>query len=329
MTAPQRRGGVDFLKGQGFSEREACALIGLARSSYQYETRPTEDSGLGERIRQLAYAHPRFGYRRVWALLRRAGEVVNFKRVHRLWQQLKLQRPRRKRRKRYQGQGTVPCQATHPNHVWSYDFLYDRCANGRVLKLLPVGDEYTRCGLALKAESRMPSGKVIEVLDGLVKEHGAPEFIRSDNGPEFVARAIKRWLAARGMKTIYIEPGSPWQNGYAESFNGRFRDECLNAEVFNNVAEAQVTVGTWLKMYNEERPHSSLGYLTPAEFKAGVTKVGALPPHPRSLTLCGPNMEAQKNGRGEPRPHVRSPAAALGSLSSVALSSAQALAGVT
>lgn len=284
MTAPQRRGGVAFRRGQGFSERGACRLIGLARSSCRYRARPAKEPGLAERIRQLAYAHPRFGYRRVWALLRRGGAAVNVKGVHRIWKELKLQRPRRKRRKRQQGQGLVPSQATHPNHVWSYDFLYDQCAKGRVLKMLPVGDEYTRYGLALKAGSRMPSGKVIEVLEELVKEHGAPEFIRSDNGPEFVAQALQRWLTAKGLKTIYIEPGSPWQNGYAESFNGRFRDECLNAEVFNNLAEAQVMLEGWRKKYNEERPHSSLGYLTPAEFKAGVTKVGALPPQPRSLT---------------------------------------------
>jgi putative transposase len=295
LTAPQRRSGVAFLKEEGLSERRSCLLVGMGRSSYHYRPRPSTDAALLERIRQLAFEHKRFGYRRIWALLRREGEAVNVKRVHRLWKQADLVQSRRRRRKRRKGKGETPCKATHPNHVWTYDFVHDECVNGRKLKILTVEDEHTRYGLALEVRTRMRSKDVIEVLEGLFEQHGAPEYLRSDNGSEFIAHATRRWLEGRGSRTFYIDPGSPWQNPYGESFNGRFREECLNAEVFYTPAEAKSVAEGWRRYYNHERPHSSLGYLTPAEFRRGVRQVGALPPCPRSLS-----HDAHQDGRSMP-----------------------------
>ena len=339
MTAPQRRKGVEFLKEEGFSERRACRLIGLPRSSLRYEARPSDDAALLEQIREEAFRRPRYGYRRVWAMLRRGGLVVNVKRVHRLWKDGGLSRARKRSKRRKSLAGQVPRQATHANHVWTYDFIHDACANGRTLKILTVEDEYTRFGLAIEVETRMRSTRVLEILERVFAEHGAPEFLRSDNGPEFIAGVLRRWITGHGADTQYIDPGSPWQNAYGESFNGRFRDECLNAEVFSNLAEAKVVTEGWRVDYNERRPHSSLGYLTPAEFRNGTAEVGALPPHPRSLphsaqqdagnrttrstatatTRTAPKEKAERNAPPIPLGST----AALGSLSSVALSSAR------
>jgi putative transposase len=284
------------------------------------------DTTLEERIKALAGQHPRYGYLRIWALLRRAGHAVNRKRVHRLWRKLKLQVPRRRKKKRYVSSGQVLLRAEHPNHVWPWDFSYDTTADGRTLRCLTISDEFTREGLAIRTRRRFPAERAVEVLGELVEEHGAPLFLRRDNGPEFSAAKLKDWLAAHGIQTYYIEPGAPWQNGYGESFNGKFRDECLNMEVYYSEAEAQAVHERYRRQFNTERPHSSLKYSTPAEFKAQWLAAKAR----LSLSLCGPNMEAQKNGRSiKPRPHVRSPASALRSLSSVALSSAQAMETVT
>lgn len=220
-----------------------------------------------EQVQNLAQRHPRYGYRRIWALLRRCQQRVNKKRVHRLWQRAKLQvRKVRRKRRRVHPTG-LPIQATHPGQVWSYDFVHDACRTGTPLKVLTVMDEFTREGLAIEVASTMPSAKVIRVLDQLFRAHGAPEFLRSDNGPEFVALAVQSWLAQHQTATLYIDPGCPWQNGYEERFNGTVRDECLNLYAFHTVAEARVVCGAYLREYNDERPHSSLGYRTPAEFK--------------------------------------------------------------
>ena len=316
------------MKAQAVSERRACVLTGLSRSVLQYALRPRDEAAVSESLRAWAAKHPRFGYRRMWALLRRSGQRINAKRVYRLWKKLGLSVPRRRKKKRYKGHGSIPCKAVCPNHVWTYDFVHDACANGRKLKMLTISDEFTREGLAIEVETRLPALQVIAVLQRLFEAHGAPAYVRSDNGPEFIATALKHWLAEQQTATFYIEPGCPWQNGFGESFNGKFRDECLNAEVFNTLAEAKVVIENWRGHFNTERPHSSLNYQTPAEFKARW--LGALPPNPRSLTHGGPNMTAQKNGRStRPRPHVRPPASALGSLSSGALSSAQAVASLT
>jgi transposase InsO family protein len=163
----------------------------------------------------------------------------------------------------------VPQEATHPNHVWTYDFVFDTTSDGRTLKFLTLVDEFTRECLAIKVERRLAAKAVIEILEQVFAERGMPEYLRSDNGPEFIAKAIQGWLKQRQVKTHYIEPGSPWQNAYGESFNGKFRDECLNMEVFYSLAETTTIVEMWRRSYNQERPHSSLGYQTPAEFAAG------------------------------------------------------------
>jgi putative transposase len=256
-------------------------LAGLSRSVFQYAIRPRDEAAVIEQLRVLAAKHPRFGYRRMWALLRRSGNKINAKRVHRLWKKLGLGVPRRRRKKRYKGNGSIPCKAEYPKHVWTYDFIHDSCANGRKLKMLTVSDEFTREGLAIETETRLPAGKVIAVLERLFKTHGAPKYLRSDNGPEFIAKALKEWLAQQKTETFYIEPGCPWQNGFVESFNGKFRDECLNAEIFNNLIQAKVVIESWRQHFNGERPHSSLGYQTPLEFKAQSRGGGGPHPPPR------------------------------------------------
>lgn len=265
VSAPERRDGVRFLRGRGVSLRRACGIVGISRASFGYQSRRQPDIALAERVHELAAKHPRYGYRRVWAVLRRE-RVVNHKRVYRLWRQAKLSLKRRVKRRRHRT-SHPPTQACFPGHVWTYDFLHDACQNGRKLKLLTVVDEFTREALTIDVASSLPARRVQTVLAALFGQHGAPQFLRSDNGPEVVAKVLTQWLATQGAATLYIEPGSPWQNGIGESFNGKLRDECLNMEVFLNVRDAQVQIECWRRMYNAERPHSSLGYRTPLEFK--------------------------------------------------------------
>jgi putative transposase len=261
---------VEFLIERGLSQRRACVLVGLHRSSQRYQPRPAREPELATRLRELARAHPRYGYRRIWALLRREGRTVNQKRVRRLWRQAQLQvRParRRARRRTAREQAAVPQQAQYPGHVWTYDFVQDATLHGTLLRLLTVLDEFTRECLAIHVAASLPSERVIVVLAQLFQAVGAPHYLRSDNGPEFIALALRCWLLRQHTATLYIDPGCPWQNGYGESFNGTLRDECLNLHVFASVAEAQVQVEAFRRHYNEERPHSRLGYRTPAEFK--------------------------------------------------------------
>lgn len=251
---------------QGLTERRACQLVQIQRSTMHYQARPDRNAELRTTLQELAHQHQRYGYRRIYRLIRRRGQVVNRKRIQRLWQRAKLQvkRPRRKRRR---SSRPPPQQAMHPNHVWTYDFVKDRCLDGRPLRILTVMDEFTREGLAIEVRSTFPARHVVVVLARLFKEHGAPAYLRSDNGPEFVALAVRGWLYQQQVQTLYIDPGCPWQNGYEERFNGTVRDECLNSHAFASVAEAQVLCAAYLREYNEERPHSSLGYQTPLEFK--------------------------------------------------------------
>ena len=227
-----------------------------------------------KRMLELVREHPRFGYRRIWALLRREGWRVNRKRVYRLWRRQGLKVPRRKTKKRrlgHSGNGCARRRALAKDHVWAWDFIHDRTADGRPLKWLSVVDEYTRECVALEVGRSLTAARVVEILAGLFRGRGAPEHIRSDNGPEFIARVIRAWVAKAGLEALSIEPGAPWENGYAESFNSKVRDELLNAEEFASELEARVLAQHWQDEYNHERPHSSLGYRTPAAFAADAT----------------------------------------------------------
>jgi putative transposase len=218
----------------------------------------------------LSRENPRYGYRRVWALLKREGWPVNKKRVHRLWRQEGLKVPegnqRKKRRSPLGENGCTRRRSEHKDHVWSYDFVMDLTEDGRRLKMMPVVDEYTRECLRIDVERSITAEYVVETLASLFRRRGEPTFIRSDNGPEFVAKAIKQWLEVSGVRTIYIEPGAPWENAYSETFISRFGDELLKREIFADLLEAKVLVEDYRGHYNHHRPHSALGYQTPAEF---------------------------------------------------------------
>ena len=250
------------------SERQACLVVGLSRSLVRYIARQREDeAALIKKIHKLATRHSRYGYRRITVLLQREGLKVNKKRVHRIWKSEGLSLPQRRPRRRKRGATAgIVNKAEYPNHVWSYDFVEDRTERGGKLRILVIIDEYTRECLALRVERSIPAAVVIEVLEWLFLTRGAPNYLRSDNGPEFVSNAVCQWLKQAGCSTLFIEPGSPWENGYVESFNDKFRDECLNREIFRNGREAQVIVEAFRQEYNNYRPHSALGYLTPAEF---------------------------------------------------------------
>jgi putative transposase len=233
--------------------------------------RAPEEDALVKRIHALAKQYPRYGYRRIHALLVREGWRVNRKRVQRLWRAEGLKVVRRQRKRRRLGSsenGCVRHRAEHKNHVWSYDFTLDQTADGRRLKLMPVVDEFTRECHTIEVERSITAEEVIATLSYLFRVHGEPEYIRSDNGPEFIAKAVREWLACSGVKTLYIEPGSPWENAYLESFNGKLEDELLGREIFTSLLEAKVVIEQYRVAYNHERPHSSLGYQTPVEFAA-------------------------------------------------------------
>ena len=250
------------------------------------------DRELLERMRQLAHENPEYGYRMIWATLRQEGVAVNVKRVHRLWKQAGLKVVRAKRERERTGTSENACsvkRALYPNHVWTYDFVHDETHDGRKLKFLNVVDEFTRLCLRIEVGRSMTAKTVVRVLAELVQVHGEPGAIRSDNGSEFTAKAVKAWLSVAGIETLYIERGSPWENGYAESFNSRFREEFLDRELFRSLAEAQVMTEKHRQKHNHRRPHSSLGYQTPAEFAAtwngeGSAPTALRPPHSKKRT---------------------------------------------
>jgi putative transposase len=270
-SAADRRAAVTFLTSRWkLSERAACKLAGISRSALAYRSRRRDEPQLVKDLKALARRHPRYGYRRLWAMLRRQGwPQVNVKRVRRLCVRHGLNLRRRSRRKRRgRGCGSFPCVAEHANHVWTCDFVHDACANGRTMKLLTVVDEFTRACHRIEVATRLSGRSVLRVMQELFALHGVPQFLRSDNGPEFIAKALKLGLEQSGCGAVYIDPGSPWQNGHCESFNGKLRDECLNLEVFHHPEHARAVVELWRRQYNGERPHSSLGYRTPQEFAA-------------------------------------------------------------
>ena len=267
------------------SERRACQVVKQPRSTQRYTRRePERDRRLVKRMHALVRHHPRYGYRRIWALLRMEGWRVNRKKVHRLWRQEGFRVPQKQRKKRRLGHsanGIVRRRAEHIDHVWCYDFVKDQTLDGRPLKFLAIEDEYTRECLAIDVAWSITAKEVIGTLEDLFAVRGTPTFIRSDNGPEFVAQAIQKWLEHAGVETLYIAPGSPWENAYSESFNSRFRDEFLNAEQFTSLLEAQVMTEDHRLAYNHRRPHSALDYKTPAEFAASCkTPFGGSAPKP-------------------------------------------------
>jgi len=250
------------------SERRACALLGQPRSTQR--RRPhirTDEPGLIKEMVELATQYGRYGYRRITAMLQIKGWRVNHKRIERLWRKEGLKVPARqpKRRRLWLNDGScVRLRPAAQNHVWSYDFVHGRTNDGRAFRLLNILDEFTRECLAIKVARKLRSKDVLETLGELFVRRGVPGHIRSDNGSEFIAGELREWLHRLNVKTLYIEPGSPWENGYIESFNGKLRDELLNVEIFDTLKEAQVLTEWWRKSYNTIRPHSSLGYRPPA-----------------------------------------------------------------
>jgi putative transposase len=246
------------------SERHACELVSIPRSSCRYECR-RDDSVLRQQLIELAHEKPRFGYRRLHILLRRTGQCVNHKRVQRVYRAAGLC-VRRIRRKRLTRTYASPPTLTAPNQEWAIDFASDVTASGRRLRVFSVVDTFTRECLALETDSSMPSQRVTRVLQAIINQRGAPQFLRSDNGPEVSSRQYLAWCVERSIGTIHIQPGKPTQNGHVESFHGRLRDECLNASWFWNLWDARRKIAGWRIEYNQLRPHSSLHYRTPAEF---------------------------------------------------------------
>jgi putative transposase len=255
------------------SERKACSTLGQARSTQRYTCKkPEKDRPLISDMLVLSVKHPRYGYRRITILLREDGWFVNFKRVYRLWCQEGLKVLKKQHRRVRGGTSANICDRKRPehyNHVWSYDFMSEQLENGRRVRMLVVMDEYTRECLAIDVAKRFSGQEVVEVLRYLFAVRGEPEYIRSDNGPEFASKAVKKWLKASGVKTLYIAPGSPWENGYIESLNGKLRDELLNRELFLHIDELRYVVDRWRMDYNHYRPHSSLDYMAPAAYAAG------------------------------------------------------------
>ena len=250
------------------SERRACKVLRQTRATQRYVSHVgSEEEKLVNRIAELATQYGRYGYRRITALLRQEGWQVNHKHVERIWRSegLKVPQKQPKRRRLWLNDGScIRLRPEHKDHVWSYDLVAARTYDGRPFRILVILDEYTRECLAMLVERRIGSQDVIDQLFNLFIFRGIPEYIRSDNGPEFTAKAVRAWLNRLGVATLFIEPGSPWENGYVESFIGKLRDELLDREIFTTLAEAKILIEEWRKEYNQVRPHSSLGYRPPA-----------------------------------------------------------------
>jgi transposase InsO family protein len=268
-------------EGLGVSERRACRALGQVRTTQRHpvQHRPDEEP-LRTAIVALATRYGRYGYRRITALLRQAGWVVNAKRVARLWRQEGLKVPHRqpKRGRLWLNDGScIRLRPEHPNHVWAYDFMTDRTHDGKAFRLLTIVDEFTRECLAIVAARKLTADDVLATLTELFVLRGCPAHLRSDNGPEFCAKIVREWLHWLEVRTLFIEPGSPWENGYSESFNGKLRDELLDREIFYTLREAQVLIEWWRQHYNTVRPHSALGYRPPAPEARAVPTLTPLP----------------------------------------------------
>ena len=273
------------------SGRAVCRFLRLSRATFRYRGRLicSRQRRLGRRLRALSEAHPRYGYRRITRLLREEGWTVGKKQIQRLRRADGLRVPPTKRKVVRRGSSTgLPTQARHRGHVWTWDFISDATVRGGPLKMLTILDEFTRECHVLRPERALRAADVLAWLERAIKTHGAPTYLRSDNGPEFIAQEVQRWLADNQIKTIYIDPGSPWQNGFVESFHARFRDECLNREQLWTLTEARVVIEDFRRHYNERRPHSKLGYQSPARFAALL-----YPLTPASLVEAGQKHPTQ------------------------------------
>jgi putative transposase len=265
---------------EGVKARRACHIMGISTASPYRNPAPDKDAELREKLK--ATWRPNMGYRMAHALVMPEFAPLNVKRVHRIWKAEKLGRMKRYRKKRTGD--TVPLSATHPNHVWCVDFIFDSCLNGTKLKILAVKDEFTKECLALEVRTRFRSDDVRRVLESCFAEYGVPKMLRSDNGSEFIARTLAVFLSQSGSTALFIRPGSPWQNAFIESFNSRLRAECLDVEVFHNFADAQVKLAVYRSWYNQDRPHSSIGNLPPARFRARSWDYG------RAKSFLHPNI---------------------------------------
>ena len=268
VSAQVRREQTRLAMDKGLSQRRACALMQVGRTCLRYKAKmPLKNTPVIEAMRTLSGQYPRFGSRRIRVMLARQGIVLGKERCSTLWAKAGLQVPAKRRRRRIAGSRPRPLAPAGRNSVWCYDFVFDACANGQQLKCLTIIDEYTRECLAIDVAGSIRSSRVIDVLSRLISQHGAPRYIRSDNGPEFVSAALLAWAVSQQIETAFIDPGKPWQNGTNESFNGKFRDECLAMEWFRNRIEAKIVIEDWRAHYNNVRPHSSLQYITPTEFR--------------------------------------------------------------
>ncbi|WP_087072559.1 IS3 family transposase [Mycobacterium dioxanotrophicus] len=271
LTPNRKRRAATMLRERfGVSQRRACTVVGLHRSTMRLTPSPiaSEEAELRAWLRRFSIDRPRWGWRRAAKMARRAGWKINNKRIRRLWREEGLRVPQRRRKKRLTGIGVAvgAMSPIRPNVIWAMDFQFDTTADGRTIKMLNVIDEFTREALAIEVARSIDADGVVEVLDRLALVHGAPVYVRFDNGPEFVAHAVADWCRFNSARSLFIDPGSPWQNAFVESFNGRLRDELLNSWRFDSLLEARVIIEDWRRDYNANRPHSAHGELTPAEF---------------------------------------------------------------
>ena len=267
MTPDEKRSAVMHLQEFGVSKRKACELVNLARSTERYESKRVPDPVLAEQIKKIAGERPRFGYRRISLMLKTNGAPVNHKRVYRIYRELNLAVRKRGRRKYHWGRKSPKHQPIGPNERWSMDFTSDSLSNGGKFRTLNIIDDFSRECLEIEVSRNLPSSRVIEVLDRLAWCRGLPKEIVMDNGPEFTSKKMIIWACNNNVNLHFIDPGKPMQNAFVESFNGRFRDECLNQFWFTNLPDAKRTISEWLKDYNETRPHSSLGNMPPHQFR--------------------------------------------------------------
>jgi putative transposase len=289
------------------SERRATGLLGVDRSGLRYRRRRPDDAADRALLRALAAERRRFGYRRLREMAKRKGRPMNLKKVYRLYREEGLTVRRRRGRKRALGTRAPLKIAARPNDIWVLDFMSDVLDSGRRFRVFAAEDQLTRTGLVAEVDTSLPGRRVVRVLDGLVAEHGKPAMIVSDNGTELTCNAIIKWAEGNGVEWHYIAPGKPQQNGFMESFNGKLRDECLNEHVFSSLAEARRLIEAWRIDYNAERPHSSLGYLTPNEYVANwlATRSPNHPPDASFRTATG--RTAAVSGASAPRPVAEVP----------------------